>query len=176
MPFHPLHGLSQSNFFLLFIHLIFPLYEIRLLVLSLRILWLALEPKNFPLFSFKSFIVSHFKFKYSIHFNFYMRTLAQSLFFLPIDIHLFYPHWVKKPSFLHWINFHLYWKAVGHICVVDFWVLYSAPWWICLSLHQYHTALITLAVWSDLIPGSEPSHFVLLFHDYFSYSRDFFFS
>lgn len=98
-----------------------------------------------------------------------MRTLAQSSFFLPIDIHLFYPQKSLLSSIeLICISIE---KQLGiFVWLISGFSIQLLDKYVCPS-----TALITLAVWSDLIPGSEPSHFVLLFHDYFSYSRDYFF-
>jgi hypothetical protein len=65
---------------------------------------------------------------------------------LPMNVQLFYQHWLKKVSFLQWIVFPPVVKSVEFICMDIFLGSVSFHWSVYLSLPQYHKIMIIITI------------------------------
>ena len=68
-------------------------------------------------------------------------------FFLPMNVQMLQHHLLKRLYFLHWSAFAVE-KNKLSISLGQFisWFSILFCWYVCLSLCQYHTSLITVAI------------------------------
>ena len=132
-----------------------------------------------PMFSSKIFIVSGLMFRYLIHFEFicvYGVRKCSSFILLQVVNQFPQHHLLKRLSFLHCIFLPPLLKIMcPQVCGFISWLSVLSHSSIFLSLCQYHTVLMTVALQYSLRSGMyvDSSSSILLSQDCFGYSRFF---
>ena len=102
------------------------------------------------MFSSKSFIVSSFKFRSLIHFEYifvYGVRKCSNLILLHVTVQFSQHHLLKRPSLPHYIFLPpLSKKKLPIDAWVYFWLSILFHWSVFLFLCQYHTILMTIAL------------------------------
>jgi len=134
-----------------------------------------MSKKLLPEFFSRILMDSSLTFRSLIHFVFIsvygVRKLSH-LFLLHVAVQVLQHHLLNRLSFSHWVFFPALWKINWlYDCGVYFWIFSSVYWFMCLFLCQYHTVLITIALWYNL--KLYASSFAFLFQEWFGYSGSF---
>ena len=130
-----------------------------------------------PMFSSRIFIVSGVTFRSLIHFEFifvYGVRKFSSFILLQVVDQFSQHHLLKRLSLIHRIflpPLSKIWCPQLHGFISGLSVLFHSS--LFLSLFQYHTVLMTVALQYSLKTGRSNPRFILLSQDYFGYSRFF---